>query len=445
MFPQKLKETLNQSISSVTSDLTPYVQKPGKDYSRVRKIPADYTISFLISQGASSTKCEWLDFFQLSADTPSVSALNQRRSQLKPEAVEAVFHKFTSDAQKLNPQQDEQPYQYIAADGSTMTFSSFPRFSSDDYFVSEGHSARGFYSIHINAFYDLKKQIYTDALLQPIHGKDEFSAFCQLVDRCEVRPGTKCIYIGDKGYCSYNNMAHVMEKGQYFLFRTKDINSKGLIGNFDFPDSDEFDRTVHVTLTRSHRESIKIKDGSYRRFIDKATSFDFIKYGSQDTYELSFRIVRFQISEGSYECIVTNLPQEEFPKNKIKETYNTRWGVESSFRKLKYTIGLNSYHSYKADFIKQEIWAKLIAYNATELLVNHTVIHNGKRKYAYAVNFTNAAHIGRIYLRPLTEIDSIDVMALLKKELVPIRGGRQFERLKTAHFRKPKYLVYRAA
>ena len=43
-------------------------------------------LSFLISQGASSTKCEWLDFFQLSADTPFASAMNQRRSQLLPSA-----------------------------------------------------------------------------------------------------------------------------------------------------------------------------------------------------------------------------------------------------------------------------------------------------------------------------------------------------------------------
>lgn len=64
MFHLKLRETLNQSISNVTADLTSYVIKPGKDFSRVRK---------------------------LSPETPSVSALNQR-------------------------------YQYVAADDSTISF-----------------------------------------------------------------------------------------------------------------------------------------------------------------------------------------------------------------------------------------------------------------------------------------------------------------------------------
>lgn len=445
MFHLKLKETLNQSISNVTADLTSYVTKPGKDFSRVRKLSPDEVISYLISQGASSTKCEWLDFFQLSSETPSVSALNQRRSQLMPEAVEAVFREFNLSVRQLENSVQDQRYQYIAADGSTISFFSFPRFASEDYFISEGHSARGFYSMHINAFFDLDTKTYTDAIIQSAHKKDEFLAFCQLVDRHEISDNSKCIFIGDRGYCSYNNMAHVIEKGQYFLFRTKDITSKGLIGNFDFPDSDTFDISVNVTLTRSHRKSIKIKDGFYRRFVDRSASFDYITYRSADTYDLTFRILRFPISDGSYECIVTNLPEEEFPSEKIKETYNSRWGIESSFRKLKYTIGLNYYHSYKPDFIKQEIWAKLIAYNATELLINHTVIEHGQNKYSYAINFTVAAHICRIYLRLLTEIDSIDVMALLIKELVPIRPDRQFQRLKTAHFRKSKYLIYRAA
>lgn len=445
MFHSKLKETLNTSIAEAVSDIDSFVYNPGRDYSRVKKLSADQVLSFLISQGASSTKCEFLDFFQMSPETPSLSSLNQRRSQLKPEALETVFHKFTSASRKLDVTSREQRYQYIAADGSSISFFSFPKFTSDDYFISEGHSMNGFYSMHLNAFYDIENHIYTDAVLQSAHKKDEFLAFCQMVDRHIPSSDIKTVFIGDRGYCSYNNMAHVIEKEQYFVFRSKDITSKGILSNFAFPDSDTFDITVNVTLTRSQRKSIKIKSDFYRRFVDKAASFDYIEYASTDTYDMSFRIVRFMISEDTYECIVTNLPQEEFGAEELKKIYNSRWSIESSFRKLKYTIGVSYYHSYKPDFIKQEIWAKFIAYNATELLVAHTVVTHGKRKYSYKVNFTLAAHICRIYLRLHTETDSMDVMALLQKELVPVRNDRQFPRLKTAHFRKPKYLIYRVS
>ena len=122
MFHLKLKETLNQSISNVTADITSYVTKLGKDFSRVRKLSPDDVISYLISQGASSTKCECLDFFRFSSETPSVSALHQRRSQLMPEAVEAVFREFNSSVLQLENSVQNQRYQYVAADGSTISF-----------------------------------------------------------------------------------------------------------------------------------------------------------------------------------------------------------------------------------------------------------------------------------------------------------------------------------
>lgn len=45
--------------------------------------------------------------------------------------------------------------------------------------------------MHLNAFYDLDKHTYTDALVQPVHEKDEFRAFCKIVDRQEALPDTK--------------------------------------------------------------------------------------------------------------------------------------------------------------------------------------------------------------------------------------------------------------
>ncbi len=50
---------------------------------------------------------------------------------------------------------------------------------------------------------------------------------------------------------------------------------------------------------------------------------------------MTLRIVRFSIGDGVYECIVTNLPRDEFPPERIRKLYFSRWGVEISFRKLK--------------------------------------------------------------------------------------------------------------
>ena len=435
-----VKQALSEAINQVAADISQYSVDASKNFLRTRKLPPDKLISFLISCGSSGTRQELLDFFDMNPKSPSASAFNQQRAKLKPEALEAVFHHFNSSP-ILSASSDE--YRFLAADGSSFTFCSRSAFSPDEYLINVGHSAKGFFSMHLNALYDLKKHTYSDALIQPVHFKDEFRAFCDLVDRHILLPGNKDVFIGDRGYCSYNNMAHVIQKGQFFLFRSKDIHSKGLIQKFDFPDTDSFDITVNVTLIRSQRKSIPVPKGSYRRFVDANTSFDYIEYGSSDTYELSFRIVRFPISQDDYECLVTNLPEEEFPMQRLKILYYSRWAIEGSFRQLKYTIGLSNFHASKPEYIKQEIWAKLITYNMTETLINLTIIKKGETKYEYKVNFTVAAHICRVFLRP--KEDPIDVMSLLCRELVPIRDDRQYPRLKTAHFRKPRYFIYRAA
>lgn len=442
MFFVQIKSMFRDACFYVVSHLAPYLAAPDKDFSRRRKLPPEMIISFLVSQGASSTGNELDDFFDFHADSPSLSALSQQRDKLKPRALEEVFRQLNSSLLKLETPSN---YRLFAADGSSFSFFSSPKWASDDYFVSGGHSAKGFYSVHLNALYDLNTHTYKDAVIQPVHFKDEFKAFCTMVDRLETPEGIFDIFMADRGYCSYNNMAHVLEKKQFFLFRSKDVNVRGAAGRLPVPKEGAFDLCLDIVIKRSHSKKITTS-GDYVAFVDAASAFDFVTYGSLDTYTIPVRVVRFQLDDGSYECIMTNLPADEFTSEDIKHLYFSRWGIETSFRKLKYTIGLSSFHSYKAEFIKQEIWAKLIAYNLAETIVSHVVAETRKdTKHSYKVNFTAAAHICRIFFRLYSRKNPADVMTLISRKLIPIRNERSFPRLQTAHFRRPKYFLYRAA
>ena len=179
MSHEDIKAAFADAVSHVVSNISQYTASPGRDFTRSRKMRADRLISFLVSCGSSGTRIELLDFFGLQAGSSSASAFNQQRAKLRPEALEAVFHRFNSALQAgAGP-----GFRFVAADGSTFTFFSRPSFASPEYFVSEGHSAKGFYSMHLNALYDLQKHTYPAALIQPVHYKDEFRAFCDMVHR----------------------------------------------------------------------------------------------------------------------------------------------------------------------------------------------------------------------------------------------------------------------
>ena len=141
-------------------------------------------------------------------------------------------------------------------------------------------------------------------------------------------------------------------------------------------------------------------------------------------YEFHCRVVRFKITDDTYECIITNLDRDEFTIDDIKNLYCKRWGIENSFRELKYAIGLNALHSKKRKLIQQEIYARMILYNFCQRIVQEIKIpKKDNRKYEYQVNFTRSFHILRHFLSK-TGGKTPPVDHLIAKEILPIRPGR---------------------
>lgn len=109
---------------------------------------------------------------------------------------------------------------------------------------------------------------------------------------------------------------------------------------------------------------------------------------------MRLRMVRFLLDTGGYECIVTNLEREAFPPWRIRELYHLRWGIETSFRKLKYSLGLSQLHSKKAGYVEQEIYARVILYNFCESVTPHVSTHQKKTK----IRLPGELHHGCTYL-----------------------------------------------
>jgi len=73
-----------------------------------------------------------------------------------------------------------------------------------------------------------------------------------------------------------------------------------------------------------------------------------------------------------------------------------RWGIETSFRELKYTIGLANIHSKKPSSILQEVFARLVLYNFSQMIAS--LVKLGAEKMR-RTNFVVAVQLCRRFLR----------------------------------------------
>ena len=228
--------------------------------------------------------------------------------------------------------------------------------------------------------------------------------------------------MADRGYESFNIFAHLILKGMYFVIRMKKINSNGILSAYDLPDS-EFDTHIRTTLTRRHTKETLGNPNTYT-ILQPSTDFDFLDENCM-YYDIEFRIVRIRLDNGTYICIATNLSGEEFPLEEINKLYRMRWSEETSFRELKYTIGLINWHSSKYDGILQEINARMILYNFCELAISHAVVKTSKNtKHVYKINFAIAVNIYRAYLKH--DGNETETMLLIQKYLTPVRYNRKY-------------------
>ncbi len=271
-----------------------------------------------------------------------------------------------------------------------------------------------------------------DAIVQKRRCSDESGALTDMVDRSAIE---NALLLADRGYESYNNLAHIQEKEWKYLIRIKD-NTVGIVSGLTLPKASEFDIPFSLKLTRKKTNEVKelFKDKDHYKSVASSQRFDYLpqksrKHDPTVFYMLSFRIVRFPISDTQCETIITNLDAKSFPLAEIKRTYAMRWGIETSFRDLKYTLGLLHLHTKKVEFVLQKIFAILTMYNFCELITLSVAIQQGQRKHAYKVNFSDAVLICFEFF--LRNVPPPDVEVLLLKYISPIRPGRKDTRKPT--------------
>lgn len=431
-----VKAMLLAAINEIAADPRKYAVNPGKDFTRNRKMGFHDTIMMLLTMEADCIKEELYRYFGRTTDAPSKAAFYKQRRKLNMTSLANLLYIFNG---RLSRNLYNGKYQFIACDGSAVDIFRNPD-DPDTFFEPNGKSSRGFNQVHINAFYSILDRRFTNLVIQPARKRNEYAAFCEMVDAAG-NDGPPTIYFADMGYASYNNFAHVIENGQYFLIRCNDRRLEGILGH-PVENLKEMDCRVDRILTRtqSKKKRSRPESADQYRHICKAVPMDYLNE-SRSEYDIQLRMVRFEISPGCFENIITNLPDLEFDFEDFKALYHLRWTEENAFRDLKYPLCLKAFHSRKYEYIVQEIWARAILHNFSSAIISGVKIEKNNTRHKYQVNFAEAFKTCREFLRIHDGRTEMDVEGLIAQNIEPIRPGRTFAR--QHRFKLPTSFCYR--
>lgn len=432
-FPQKVKSTLWAVVDAMACNTSLFVKNPGKDFTRDRKLGFVQLIHFFLCMGSGCINHELLKYFYFLPDeVPTASAFIRQRAKLLPETFHHILTQFNL---RFPTKGLWGRYSLIAADGCEFNIARNPQDPST-FHPASGRSKKGFNSLHTISLYDLLSKRYLDVVIQPGRHKNEFAALCQLIDRYIY--GGCPIFVADRGFASYNVFAHALEKGCFFAIRAKDVNTRRLLAADSLPQ--QIDKWVDVIFTRSNSKKKRLHPelAPFYRYICKAVPFDFIT-DSCPEYPMRLRVVRFQIAEGVYENIITNLPSDEFSLEQIKHIYHLRWGQETSFRDLKHTIGTANFHSKSPEYIGFEILCRMTLYNFCTIITMEVPIKKRTGKWEYQVNLSMAIKICFEFLSD--SMGSGSVNDLISRYILPIRPNRTYAR--QLRFQVPASFAYR--
>lgn len=416
MIPDQVLSIFNRSIHMVCKNIACYCNDPVSDFTRKRKLSAETLIRFIIQMQAKSLNSELCEYFDTIDSLPTVSAFCQQRDKLNISAFQRIMHLLVN---AFDDYKTWNGYHVLACDGSDVNIAYDEK---DESTKRQNGDQKPFSQFHLNGLYDCLNHVFWDTSIDTVAKTRECGALMEMITNHDYPVNS--IITADRAYEKYNLIACCIENHQKFLIRTKDICVySSILSSLNLPD-EEFDLDIQKILTRKQTKETKSNKQKYT-YITNKSEFDY--FDTDGFYTLNLRVVRFKITEDTYECLVTNLTRDEFDLEELKKMYHMRWDIETAFRMLKYIIGMTSFHSKKRHSIQQEIYAAILLYCLTNIITERVEIQQSNTwKHPYKVNLSTAVTNIRLWLRK--RINTEELIKRIKKYLAPIRPDRKYKR-----------------
>ncbi len=416
-----IKNINNIKINLNKDDFIDKCRNSKEYFRRKRKVSPKDIILYELNKKGLSTKMEILNFNNIN-DVKEISAPGffKQREKLNPQA----FAYLIQDSLRLfyNEYKDEvktyKGYVLLAIDESDFEIPN-TKITREIYNgKQQKHPAR----ITVSTCYDVLNKYTIDTIIEKYDFSEQQMAInhCKTIKEEKILGNFKSIKIMDRNYRNLSHMYNYINEEEKFLLR---------IPNYVYKDE---------------QDKIKTNDG----IIELGFKYDRLQYYKKTDPELykylesgntiKVRCVKIELETGETEVLLTNLEQENFTTEEIKELYNKRWKTEINYKHLKNNLKIESISSGKEILIKQDILSQILVSNMLQAFINEREEEIEQEKYKNKMKINNNMSVG-IFKNSMIYIlleengrkreQMMDKLGeALKRYIVPIKTNRKNER-----------------
>jgi hypothetical protein len=340
---------------------------------------------------------------------PSQQSFSEARSKLKWEAFRFLFDSNVSDIYNYGFK-TWNGYRISAVDGSKIQLPADSNFDKIFGTAGRGDSSP---TAQASMLYDILNGHIIDARIGPMATGERQLAMKHIDHLTNHASFSKELIIFDRGYASFDEIEYFESKSIKYIMRLK--------RKFKV-DIDEMGLGIHqYALTKEGHTPINVL------------------------------IVKFKLSTGEIETLLTNLFDPSINEEVFKYLYSLRWGIETHFSIEKDKLEIENFSSKTENGIYQDFFASVYIFNMTSIAKNDVqpIIdkdrENKENKYDYKLNINQTIGVFKNKLIMALVDDNAErranaftaIIKSLAKKVVPIRPGRTVPRNK--HPRKARF------
>lgn len=400
------------------------------DFIRNRILPFHAIFCFILNLPKKSIAVELLKFSSfLPKDAVSCAAITKARSKLSPKAFIGLNRVLVKEfySAKVKTFSD---FILAAIDGSFLELPISSLEIEQKYGTANNQYIKKPMALS-SSVYDILNGITLDSILTHNRASERDLAFQHIENISNLSLQKPFLLLFDRGYPSLELIIFLMVKGVNFLMRSttsflKEVNEVRISGKRDIIIK------FQARLSGEVWESMK-------------SSFPHLN--KKDYF--SVRVIVVPLSNGENEILLTSLEDNiKYPYSIFKDLYFKRWKIEIEYKFKKSSIEIENFSGKTSIAVEQDFHATILAGNVHSLLVQEAEDEKDEsiksRKYPYKINknvgfATLKYDLIEVLIDPGRCLISFcnKVKRSMKRNMVPIREGRNFPR--TTKYRFNKY------